>query len=1266
MTRVTIDGNEAAVSAAYRLNEVCCIYPITPSSIMAEHADEWSAAGRANAWGAVPTVVEMQSEGGAAGALHGSLQTGALTTTFTASQGLLLMIPNMFKIAGELTPCVFHVAARALAAQGLSIFGDHSDVMAVRSTGFALLASASPQEAHDLAVVAQAASLATRVPFVHFFDGFRTSHELNEVDLLSDADLRDLVPEELIRAHRARALSPDRPFIRGTAQNPDTYFQGRETVNPQYARVPAAVQAAMDALAARAGMGLEKGGAALPGASLPDASLPGTDRRYQLISYYGHPQAERVIIVMGSASVTAAQTAAYLASQGERVGVVQIRLYRPFPVEAFLAALPPTAKRIAVLDRTKEPGSLGEPLYLDVVAALAEAFSSGESGSMPMVTGGRYGLASKEFTPGMVAGIYAELAVGHPRKRFTVGITDDVTGLSLPYDAGLDIEPPDTVRAVFYGLGSDGTVGANKNTIKILGAAGRHAQGYFVYDSRKSGAETVSHLRFGPSPIHAPYLIGAGQAHFVGVHQPKLINRPEVLGRAAPGAVVLLNTHQAADAVWDSLPRFAQHAVLDKKLALWAVDATEVARAAGLGGRVNTVLQTCFFAISGVLPRDAAIDAIKTSIAKTYGRRGPEVVARNNAAVDAALAGLHEVPVPGQPTSDFDPPPLVPADAPEFVRTVTAAMLAGRGDDLPVSALPADGTYPSGTTKYEKRNISDLVATWDPDLCIQCGNCAFVCPHSVIRASLYPDGALDGAPDDFPSAPLNARGLPDTRYTLAVYAEDCTGCGLCVEACPVTAQPALPAGPEAPQHNARHADLSHLSGSNAQTTASIMAESAIDPPQPAPARKAINLAPVDQARTRREVAFFETLPVAQRSRVDFGTVRGTQFLQPLFEFSLACTGCGETPYLKLLSQLFGDRLMIANATGCSSIYGGNLPTTPWTHNAAGQGPAWSNSLFEDNAEFGLGFRLAADQHLRLARERLDGLRDVVGSGLADAILDAPQRRESEYAAQRARVATLRAKLVEVGEQHASVRDLLSVLDHLVRRSVWIVGGDGWAYDIGSGGLDHVLASGRDVNVLVLDTEVYSNTGGQSSKATPLGAVAKFAAAGKRVPKKDLALQAIAYGNVYVARVAMGADPQQTLRALREAEAYPGPSLVIAYSHCVAHGIEKDGQPLRNGMDQQYKAVASGYWPLLRYDPLLRTAGENPFLLDSPRPRIPLAAYMTNELRYRVLARTDPAAAERLAELAQDQVHQRWATYEEMAARGPERFPAAAPAASGTS
>jgi pyruvate-ferredoxin/flavodoxin oxidoreductase len=1186
MTRTTIDGNEAAASVAYRLNEVCCIFPITPSSPMAELADEWSSKGRPNLLGGVPAVMEMQSEGGAAGALHGALQSGALSTTFTASQGLLLMIPNMYKIAGELTPCVMHVAARSLAAQGLSIFGDHSDVMAVRQTGFALLASASVQEAHDLALVAQAVTLSTRVPFVHFFDGFRTSHELNTIELLSDDDLRALVPEELIRAHRGRALTPEHPFIRGTAQNPDVYFQARETANPFYAAVPGAVEDAMAALADRTG------------------------RRYHTVQYAGHPEADRVIVVMGSAAETIAETVAHLCARGERVGVLNVRLFRPFPVRALLDALPASASRIAVLDRTKEPGSNGEPLFLDVVAALAEAHTDGERETMPVVTGGRYGLSSKEVTPAMIAGVFAELARERPRRRFTVGITDDVSGLSLPYDPSLDIEPADTVRAVFFGLGSDGTVGANKNTIKILGAEEKlNAQGYFVYDSKKSGSQTVSHLRFGPQPIRAPYLVE--QASFVGCHHFGLLDRVDVLGRAAPGATLLLDCALPPDEVWDALPRPVQEKILAKNVIVYAINAAPIARDVGLAGRTNTILQTCFFAISGVLPRDEAITKIKTAIAKTYGRRGQEVVEKNQLAVDRALEGLHRIEVPGQVTSTRELPAMVPAGAPEFVRTVTAEMMAGRGDELPVSALPVDGTYPSGTAAYEKRNISELVADWDQDLCIQCGNCSFVCPHGVIRSTYYDGSLLAGSPEHFQSAPLDARGLPDTRFTLQVYAEDCTGCELCVQACPVAA-------PDNPD------------------------------------RKAINLAAREPliAAARENVTFFETLPVADRSRVDFGTVRGTQFLKPLFEFSGACAGCGETPYVKLLSQLFGDRLMVANATGCSSIYGGNLPTTPWTTNADGRGPAWSNSLFEDNAEFGLGFRLTADMHAELARSRLTELRDVVGAELADDILAAPQLRESELGAQHDRITELKRRLDELDHTDGPAADLRSVVDHLLRRSIWIVGGDGWAYDIGSGGLDHVLASGRDVNVLVLDTEVYSNTGGQSSKSTPLGAVAKFAAAGKAIPKKDIALQAIAYGYVYVARVAMGADPQQTLRAFREAEAYDGPSLVLAYSHCIAQGIE-----MRDGLSQQYRAVASGHWPLVRYDPMLRTADSNPFMLDSPRPRIELTDYTQRELRYRSLSRTDPAEAERLGALAQEAVDQRWATYEEMATRGAQRFPA---------
>lgn len=1182
--RVTIDGNQAAVDVAYRLNELCAIYPITPSSTMAELADEWASHGRTNVWGSVPTVVEMQSEGGAAGAMHGALQGGALSATFTASQGLLLMIPNMYKIAGELTSTVFHVAARSLAAQGLSIFGDHSDVMAVRQTGFALLSSASVQEAHDLALVAQAATLRTRVPFVHFFDGFRTSHELNTVELIDDEVLRAVVPEHLVREHRARAMTPERPFVRGTAQNPDVYFQARETVNPFYAVVPAVVQDVMDEVGRHTG------------------------RHYRVVDYTGHPEAERVVVVMGSGGETVSETVDHLVADGERVGVLQLRLYRPFPADALLAALPPSVTQVAVLDRTKEPGSNGEPLYLDVLATLAEAHERGDRATIPRVIGGRYGLSSKEFTPGMVAAVLAELALPDARRRFTVGINDDVGGTSLAYDPTLDFEEPDTLRAVFYGLGSDGTVGANKNTIKILGAdPDVHAQAYFVYDSKKSGGLTVSHLRFGPHPIRAPYLVS--RAGFIGCHHLGLLDTVDVLGCAVQGATLLLNAPQPPDEVWDALPGPVQQQVIDKRLRLYAVDADAVARAAGLPGRTNTVLQTCFFAISGVLPADEAVSRVKDAIRKTYSRRGSEVVRRNEAAVDATLAALHEVPVPVARTSAREMPDIVPADAPEFVRTVTAAMMAGRGDDLPVSAMPVDGTFPSGTTAYEKRRISDVVAAWDPDTCIQCGTCSFVCPHSVIRSKFYDGAALEGAPEGFGSAPLNAAGLPGARYTLQVYVEDCTGCGLCVEACPVS-------------------------------------------PLGDPTTRAINLAPLAPVLEpeRENIAFFETLPVNDRSRVDFGTVRGTQYLQPLFEFSGACSGCGETPYLKVLTQLFGERLTVANATGCSSIYGGNLPTTPWTKNAAGRGPAWSNSLFEDNAEFGLGLRLAADLHTTLARTRLGQLREEVGTELADGILEAGQVREFEHTAQRERVGELLHRLD--GLEGPVVDDLRSVADHLLRRTVWIVGGDGWAYDIGSGGLDHVLASGRDVNVLVLDTEVYSNTGGQSSKSTPVGAVAKFAAAGKASAKKDLALQAIAYGDVYVARVAMGADPHQTLTAFREAEAFDGPSLVIAYSHCIAHGIE-----MSKGLDQQYRAVASGHWPLVRYDPAVRSSGGNPFQLDSPRPRIPLEDYIYNELRYRMLRNADPAEAERLLGLAQEAVDQRWQTYEEMATRGADRFAA---------
>ena len=1179
-----IDGNEAAVDVAYRLSELCSIYPITPSSTMAELADEWEAKGRTNLWGETPTVIEMQSEAGAAGAMHGALQGGALSTTFTASQGLLLMIPNMYKIAGELTSTVFHVAARSLATQGLSIFGDHQDVMAVRQTGFALLSSASVQEAHDFALISHAATLRTRISFLHFFDGFRTSHELNTLELLTDDDLRALVPDELVLEHRSRALSPANPFIRGTAQNPDVYFQSRETVNPFYSRTPGVVQQVMDEFAELTGRG------------------------YHLVDYVGHPEAERVIVVMGSGAETVGMTVDALTEKDPdaKVGMLHIRLYRPFPVDQLLDALPPTVRTLAVLDRTKEPGSGGEPLFLDVVAALGEAASTGRRQVMPTVIGGRYGLSSKEFTPGMVVGILEEMARPNPKPRFTIGINDDVTHSSLEYSSDLDLEDPRTKRAVFYGMGSDGTVGANKNTIKIIGSEDEfYAQGYFVYDSKKSGSRTVSHLRFGPNPIKAPYLVNA--AGFIGCHHWSILERVDVLEFARKGTILLLNSPYPAEEVWDRLPDTMQQRILDLDIDLYAINANEVARAAGLGGRTNTVLQTCFFAISDVLPRDVAIEKQKAAITKTYARKSMEIVAKNHAAVDMAVSHLHHIEVPGRVTSEHGLLPPVPADAPEFVRDVTATMLAGRGDDLPVSKLPIDGTYPSGTTQYEKRNISDIIAVWDPEACIQCGNCAFVCPHSVIRAKHYDDSRLSEAPEGWLAAPLVAAGLPSSHYTLQVYAEDCTGCGLCVEACPVR-------------------------------------------PIGQPQRKAINLAPVLERGTERQnVAFFESIRQNNKQHIDFGTVRGTQFLQPLFEFSGACAGCGETPYLKLLTQLFGDRTTVANATGCSSIYGGNLPTTPWARNAEGRGPAWSNSLFEDNAEFGLGLRLAADQHTKLARTRLEQLREQIDDDeLVDAILNAPQVAESELLAQSERVRRLEEKLADLEGPLAA--DLRSVSDHLLRRSVWIVGGDGWAYDIGSGGLDHVLASGRDVNVLVLDTEVYSNTGGQSSKATPLGAVAKFASGGKETNKKDLAMQAVSYGSVYVARVAMGADPQQTLKAFREAEAYDGPSLILAYSHCIAHGID-----IRKGLDQQYKAVNSGHWPLMRYNPVIRQQGGNPFLLDSPRPRISLAEYHSRELRFKMLKQTNPEEADRLLNLAQRQVERRWAEYEDLATRPASAF-----------
>ena len=1180
--RTTMDGNTAVAHVAYRVNEVCAIYPITPSSTMAELADQWSAEGLPNIWGNVPVLQEMQSEGGAAGAVHGALQSGAMTTTFTSSQGLMLMLPNLFKIAGELNATVFHVAARSLATSALSIFGDHSDVLACRGTGFALLSSANVQEAHDSALIAEAATLESRVPFMHFFDGFRTSHELNTLDLVPDDTMRAMIPNELVRAHRARGLNPEHPFIRGTAMNPDTFFQAREAVSPYHAAVPGILERAMNRFATLTG------------------------RAYRLFEYEGAPDAERVLIVMGSGAETARQTARALVAAGERVGIVQVRLYRPFSAEHLLAAIPASVRSIAVLEQAKEVGSSGEPLYLDVIASLAQAFGAGTRAEMPRVIGGRYGLSSRDFTPAMAKAALDELsrvdAAGHfaARNGFTVGIHDDVSHTSLPIDLAFNIDSPGTTRAVFYGLGADGTVGANKNSVKIIAEeAGRYAQGYFVYDSHKSGAQTVSHLRFGPDPIKAPYLIA--QASFVACHQFSFLERQDLLRVAASGGTLLLNSPHGKDGTWAALPRSVQQQVIDKHLRLFVIDASKVARDVGLGVRTNTVLQTCFFAISGVLPRAAAIAEIKKSIRKTYARKGEAVVAKNFAAVDDTLAQLFEVTVPETATSTHDRPPAVAASAPEFVRQVTAQMMMGRGDDIPVSLIPADGTFPSGTSAYEKRNIADSVPVWEADLCIQCGQCSFVCPHSVIRSRTYDETLLEGAPAAFKSAPVNARGYPEARFTLQFYVEDCTGCGLCVEACPVTS-PRVPG------------------------------------------QKAINLAdkaPILEAE-RGSMAFFEALPVNDRARVDFANVRGVQYLEPLFEFSGACAGCGETPYLKLLSQLFGDRAQIANATGCSSIYGGSLPVTPWTKDREGRGPAWSNSLFEDNAEFGLGFRLAADKHLAMARALLTELSPLVGDDLALAILNAPDTQEHEIRNQRTRVADLKTRLLKLDTEPA--RDLLSVVDHLVRRSIWIVGGDGWAFDIGYGGLDHVLASGRNVNVLVLNTELYSNTGGQASKATPLGAVAKFAAAGKRVPRKDLALLAVTYGNVYVAQVAMGANAQQTLDAFREAEAYDGPSLIIAYSQCIAHGID-----MRFGMKQQDLAVASGYWPLMRFNPAMQTVGRSPFQLDSPRPTIPFKDYAYNEVRYSSLARTLPEDAAALLLEAQASIKTKYRKYEALAA-----------------
>ncbi|WP_374712526.1 pyruvate:ferredoxin (flavodoxin) oxidoreductase [Symbiobacterium terraclitae] len=1172
--RVTIDGNEAAAYVAYRTNEVIAIYPITPSSPMGEFADAWAAAGVKNLWGTVPQVQEMQSEGGAAGAIHGALQGGALATTFTASQGLLLMIPNMYKIAGELTPTVFHIAARAIATQGLSIFGDHSDVMAARQTGWAMLFSSNVQEVMDLALVAQAATLKARVPFVHAFDGFRTSHEVQKIELLPDETIRAMIDDELVRAHRERSLSPDRPVMRGTAQNPDVYFQAREVSNPFYLATPGIVQECMDQLAQLTG------------------------RHYHLFDYSGAPDAERIIILMGSGAETVEETVKYLTARGEKVGLIKVRLFRPFSAEALLKAIPATVKAIAVLDRTKEPGSAGEPLYQDVLTALSDAVMSGARASLPRVVGGRYGLGSKEFTPAMVKAVFDELKKDAPKNHFTVGIIDDLTNTHLEYDPSFSTEADDVFRAMFWGLGSDGTVGANKNTIKIIGEeTDFYAQGYFVYDSKKSGGITISHLRFGPRPIQSTYLIQ--KANFVAIHQFVFVEKYPVLDAAMPGATVLLNSPYPADEVWNHLPRTFQKQVIEKGLKLYAIDADAVARETGMGRRINTIMQTCFFAISGVLPREEAIAKIKKAIEKTYTAKGEAVVKKNFAAVDTAVAHLHEVKI-GEVTSTIDLRPPVPAEAPEFVQKVTAEMIANRGDNLPTSLLPADGTYPTATTQWEKRSIGLEVPVWDPDLCIQCGKCVMVCPHAVIRAKVADEAALAGAPEGFKHMPARFRELPGKRYTIQVSTEDCTGCALCVEACP--------------------------------------AKSKQDP-----SHKAINMTDIIAAReqTKGHWDFFLSLPDVDATAIPFNNVRNVQLARPLFEFSGACAGCGETPYLKLISQLFGDHMLIANATGCSSIYGGNLPTTPWAKDAAGRGPAWSNSLFEDNAEFGLGMRLAVDKQTGIAMELVEALRDQIGADLADALLTADQSDVAGIAAQRERVAQLKERLEKLNDPRAA--QLAAVADYLVKKSVWIIGGDGWAYDIGFGGLDHVIASGKNVNILVLDTEVYSNTGGQASKSTPRGAVAKFAAGGKPAGKKDLGAIAMQYGNVYVAQVALGYNDAQVLRAFREAESYDGPSLIIAYSHCIAHGID-----MAKGLNQQKLAVESGHWPVYRYDPRLAAEGKNPFQLDCPAPKVPLEQYVYNETRYAQLRKSNPAAAEELLRQGQADVEARWRRYEQLA------------------
>ncbi len=1173
----TMDGNEAVAKIAFQTSEVAAIYPITPSSAMGEWADEWAAQGKKNIWGTIPMVVEMQSEGGAAGAVHGALQAGSLTTTFTASQGLLLMIPNMYKIAGELTSTVFHVSARALATHALSIFGDHTDVMSVRSTGWALLASNSPQEAMDLALIAHAATLKARVPFMHFFDGFRTSHEVAKIEEVMAADIRAMIDEDLVLAHRTRALSPEHPFIRGTAQNPDVHFQGREASNPFYLACPDIVQEYMDRFAQIVG------------------------RQYHLFDYYGAPDAERVIVLMGSGAEAVTETVENLAAKGEKVGVLKVRLYRPFSAKHFIEALPKTAKTITILDRTKEPGAPGDPLYQDVITVLAECAAEGALpfAAMPKVIAGRYGMSSKEFTPAMIKGIFDEMLKDKPKNHFTIGIIDDVTGSSIDYDPNFSTEDDKTIRSLFYGLGADGTVGANKNSIKIIGEdTDNFAQGYFVYDSRKSGSMTTSHLRFGPKEIRSTYLIT--KANFIACHQFSFMEKLNVLKCAQEGATFLLNSIYGPEEVWDRLPRTAQKQIIDKKLKFYVINGVEVAKQAGMGGRINTVMQTCFFAISNILPREEAIAAIKEAIKKTYGKRGESVVQKNWQAVDMSLENLHQVKIPASVSSSFDLQTPVSDLAPDFVKDFIAEIINDNGDSLPVSKMPVDGTFPTATTQWEKRNIALEIPSWDPATCIQCGKCTLVCPHGVIRGKLVDTAALEGAPEGFKSAAARWKEFSDKSFVLQIAPEDCTSCHLCVQTCPAKNKSEL-------------------------------------------RLKAINM--VEQAPIReRERAcwnYFLSLPDTDRSKLNPSLVKDAQLLRPLFEFSGACAGCGETPYVKLVSQLFGDRMYVANATGCSSIYGGNLPTTPWAVDAAGRGPAWANSLFEDNAEFGLGMRVTIDKQNEFARELLKRLEADLGTALVEEILGADQVAEAGINAQRVRVEALKAKLA--GLDSADAKSLLGVADFLVRKSVWIMGGDGWAYDIGYGGLDHVLASTRNVNILVLDTEVYSNTGGQCSKSTPRGAVAKFAAGGKPGSKKDLALMAMTYGNAYVGHIAMGANDGHTVKTLIEAEAYDGPSIVIAYSHCIAHGYN-----LEMGLEQQKAAVQSGHWPLFRFNPSLAAQGKNPFQLDSKDPSISLDKYIYNETRYKMLSLSAPELAAELLKGAEADVAVRWRLYQYLA------------------